>query len=124
MMGPLTGAEVGIIPRLCAHLFAMIEGLKQMRPCTFKVEAMYCEIYNEKVAGPGVGGPGRGGGWRRGKAAGSRVAAVAATIGPRVPQAKLMGLHVILCAIGFRGTGFRVCCVRTCCVGVVALARP
>eukprot|EP00667_Euglena_gracilis_P001357 EG_transcript_1357 len=49
MMGSLTGQDVGIIPRLCAHLFARIEAIKALRPASFQVEAMYCEIYNEKV---------------------------------------------------------------------------
>ena len=49
MMGNLTANEAGVIPRLCAHLFARIEAMKALRPYSFKVEAMYCEIYNEKV---------------------------------------------------------------------------
>jgi hypothetical protein len=49
MMGSLTGAEVGITPRLCAHLFARIAALRAQRPVSVTVEAAYCEIYNEKV---------------------------------------------------------------------------
>ena len=49
MMGKLEGEHVGCIPRLCAHLFARIQAVRALRPTTFKVEASYLEIYNEKV---------------------------------------------------------------------------
>lgn len=49
MMGQLDGDAVGCIPRLCAHLFARIEATRALRPTSFKVEASYAEIYNEKV---------------------------------------------------------------------------
>ncbi len=52
MMGGAGGADLGLTPRLCAHLFARIEAVKALRPCAFTVEAAYCEIYNEKVRTP------------------------------------------------------------------------
>jgi len=65
MMGQLDGDAVGCIPRLCAHLFARIEATRALRPTSFKVEASYAEIYNEKVPhGTTDGWMGGGGGNR------------------------------------------------------------
>ena len=47
MMG--SEAEHGVIPRLCQTLFDRISALTSAT-VSFKVEASYMEIYNEKVA--------------------------------------------------------------------------